>query len=192
MTGREPALGELAGDLIRRLSPSETLRLKFGDIAVALQSNDRLLIEQLASYFQGFVAHSDETAAITVTALESPQPDFDLEFAVKQPDPGKTKIKEEFLDLPGGRVVRKRLTGMHFLFGPGVNLAVGPCRDNDNQVINFINNRLIQWELNNGALLAHAAAVKADGRGLALAGFSGMGKSTLALHLMSRGADLCQ
>jgi HprK-related kinase B len=56
-------------------------------------------------------------------------------------------------------------------------------------VINFINNRLIQQELDLGALLLHAAAVGYSGKGLALAGFAGMGKSTLALHLMSRGLN---
>jgi HprK-related kinase B len=57
-----------------------------------------------------------------------------------------------------------------------------------NQVVNFINNRHIQWALCRGCLLGHAAGVIVNGRGLAMAGFSGSGKSTLALHLMSRGA----
>ncbi|MBZ0253691.1 MAG: HprK-related kinase B, partial [Candidatus Methylomirabilis sp.] len=35
----------------------------------------------------------------------------------------------------------------------------------------------------------HAAGVAREGRGLGLCGFSGMGKSTLALHLMNRGLD---
>ena len=121
--------------------------------------------------------------------MEDPRASVDGEFTIKQPDQGKNRIKEEFLELDGGRLVRKRLTGMYFLFGQDVNLAVGPCVENDNQVVNFINNRLIQWELDRGGLLAHAAAVNHQGRGLALAGFSGMGKSTLALHLMSRGLN---
>jgi HprK-related kinase B len=107
---------------------------------------------------------------------------------IKQPDPGKTKIKEEFFNLPDGRIVRKRLTGMAFIFGEGENLAIGPCEENSNQVINFINNRFIELQLNQGSFLGHAAAVLHKGRGLALAGFSGMGKSTLALHLVSKGA----
>jgi len=83
--------------------------------------------------------------------------------------------------------VRKRITGMHFIFGEGENVAVGPCLENSNQVINFINNRFIEWKLNQGGLLGHAAGVVHNGRGLSLAGFSGAGKSTLALHLMSKG-----
>ena len=46
----------------------------------------------------------------------------------------------------------------------------------------------MEWKLNQGYYLAHAAGVIWEGAGIAMAGFSGMGKSTLALHLMSRGA----
>jgi HprK-related kinase B len=86
-------------------------------------------------------------------------------------------------------VVRKRLTGMEFIFGEGRHLALGPCLENINQVVNFINNRFIEHKLNQGCLLGHAAGVAWGGRGLCLAGFSGMGKSTLALHMMNHGLD---
>jgi HprK-related kinase B len=66
---------------------------------------------------------------------------------------------------------------------------VGPCLENPNQVVNFVNNRFIQCKLEQGCLLGHAAGVCMGGRGLGMAGFSGMGKSTLALHLMGRGTD---
>ena len=78
---------------------------------------------------------------------------------------------------------------MAFVFGGDINIAAGPCLVNANQVINFINNRFIAWKLNQGCLLGHAAGVTYKGKGMALAGFSGMGKSTLALHLMSRGTS---
>jgi HprK-related kinase B len=126
---------------------------------------------------------------IRITALEAPPPAIPADFTIKEPDPGKNKIKEEYADIEGGRMVRKRLTGMLFIFGEGDNLAVGSCAANDNQVVNFVNNRFIEWKLNRGGLLGHAAGVSLNGRGLALAGFSGMGKSTLALHMLSAGAD---
>jgi HprK-related kinase B len=78
---------------------------------------------------------------------------------------------------------------MMFVFGAGDNLAIGPCTSNYNQVVNFINNRYIEWKLNQGGVLGHAAGVSSNGKGLALAGFSGMGKSTLALGILSAGAD---
>ncbi len=98
----------------------------------------------------------------------------------KKPDPGKSKIKEEYAEIEGGRIVRKRFAGMHFIFGGELHVAIGPCLENPNRIVAFINNRFIALKLNEGCLLGHAA-------GLAPGGFFGAGKSTLALHLMSRG-----
>lgn len=165
------------------------LDLALGDFKIRVVSNSHRVLDGLAHYFGPFVSPRGNGAHLKVHALETPPVELDLELIVKQPDPGKSKIKEEYLDLSDGRVVGKRLTGMIFVFGSQNHYALGPCLENLNQVINFINNRHIQWELDQGALLAHAAAVSNSRRGMALAGFSGMGKSTLALHLMSRGLD---
>ena len=165
------------------------LDLDLGDFKARVVSNSHQVLDGLATYFGPFVSPRGNGSHLKVTALEMAAPSPDAVLTVKQPDPGKTKIKEEYLDLADGRVVSKRLTGMLFVFGGRNHYALGPCLDNLNQVINFINNRHIQWELDRGALLAHAAAVCNGHRGLALAGFSGMGKSTLALHLLSRGLD---
>jgi HprK-related kinase B len=128
-----------------------------------------------------------EDADIEITAHEMPAWDLSLAYAIKQPDPGKTKIKEEYFELADGRVVRKRLTGMVFIFGEGENVAVGPCLENINQVVNFVNSRYIEWMLCKGCILGHAAGVILNGNKLAVAGFSGAGKSTLVLHLMNEG-----
>ncbi|WP_373500103.1 HprK-related kinase B [Desulfococcus sp.] len=163
------------------------LDLFFGGCAVRVRANDLRVIEALDAYYSNFVGKSDPPD-ILVSVHESPALELPFDFMVKAPDPGKTKIKEEFLDLPDGRIVRKRLTGMIFVFGDGDHAAVGPCLANLNQVVNFINNRYIEWLLCKGCLLGHAAGIIWQGKGLALAGFSGAGKSTLALHIMTRGA----
>lgn len=162
------------------------LLLRFETFVVKVLANRKEIVDELAFYFKPFLTE-DTPPNNTVTVIEAPSPDFDCEFQVKQPDPGKTKIKEEFYDLMDARIVKKRLTGMFFLFGDDENLAIGPCLANPNQVINFINNRFIGYKLERGYLLGHAAAVKHNSKGVALAGFSGMGKSTLALHIMSLG-----
>lgn len=173
---------------LRNKYPANHLtHLAFADCALVVKSNSAQLIAYLEHYFHPFLSHDDGKVMIEITAHEAPAPEFIEKFTIKEPDSGKTKIKEEFLDLEDGRVVRKRLTDMVFFFGGADNLAIGPCEANPNQVINFINNRFINWKLKQGYLLGHAAAVKLNDSGLALAGFSGMGKSTLALHLMSRG-----
>ncbi|MEW6076877.1 MAG: HprK-related kinase B [Thermodesulfobacteriota bacterium] len=186
MTGRLDR--RLVTGNLRLSNPAgHTLGLVFGGCRFSIESNRGEIIEALGAYFSPFPGDKG-TATVTVTVIEAPPPDFAEPFVLKEPEPGKSRIKEEYLDLENGRIVRKRLTGMVFVFGEGDNLAVGPCRENLNQVVNFINNRYIEWKLCRGALLGHAAGVGLNGNGLALAGFSGAGKSTLALHIMSRGA----
>jgi HprK-related kinase B len=175
--------------LEKSFATSCQLRLLFGDCRIDILTNSKLLNQNLAHYFKPFIASGQMNSPhMSVYAFEGETPEWSFEFTIKQPDPGKTKIKEEFVDFPDGRLVRKKLTGMLFLFGGGTNLAVGPCVRNSNQVINFINNRFMEWKLNQGFFLAHASGVIWKGVGIAMAGFPGMGKSTLALHLMSRGA----
>lgn len=178
---------ELAQELLQKTPAVASLRLQLNKLNFEIKTNRPELAEELERYYRPFNVASEDAPQITVHALETPAWDCGLELRQKEREPGKSKIKEEYAELEGGRLVRKRLTGMVFIFGGAVNLALGPCLENPNQVINFINNRQIQWELEQGALLAHAAGVCGPSLGLAMAGRAGQGKSTLALHLMSRG-----
>jgi HprK-related kinase B len=164
------------------------ITIVFNDVAIRVHSNSVELLDELRSYYREFMG-KDGAAAVEIHAIQGNPPRLPFRFIEKEPDPGKTRIKEEFVDFSGGRIVRKRLTGMLFLFQGPHNLAIGPCLENVNQVVNFINNRFIQVMLNRDCLLLHAAGVAIGGRGIALCGFAGAGKSTLSLHLMSRGAD---
>lgn len=190
----------LCGYFLRGLPPpggGVRLRLGFGGYVTEVVTNSQALAARLGDYFQEFLLAGEGGVVpdTVIHALEAPPANTEalgLRLCPRPRDPGKTSVKEEYQDLEDGRVVRKRLTGMLFAFGPGRHLVVGPCLENDNQVVNFINNRFIQWTLDRGALLCHAAGVamprQGELSGLALAGFAGMGKSSLALAIMSRGA----
>ncbi|MCB2187005.1 MAG: HprK-related kinase B [Deltaproteobacteria bacterium] len=189
MRGTILTVAEVARNLGGNRPAPYGLSLAFTGLRLDVKTNSLTLLRHLADYFRGFEA-AGGPAEITVTALEGPPLHPDLPLTLKEPDPGKDKIKEEYLDLADGRLVRKRLTGMVFVFGAARHLALGPCQANPNQVVNFVNNRHLQWMLDQGGLLFHAAGVSQGARGLALCGRSGMGKSTLALHLMSDGLGL--
>lgn len=184
------SIAGLARPFLEAYPAAFSLPLAFGSLRLVVRTNSDALLAKLKDYFRDFLGTQGGEADIEITALETPVAELPLSYEVKQPDPGKTRIKEEFAQVEGGRVVRKRLTGMVFLFGQGFNLALGPCLANDNQVVNFINNRFIEWLVNRGCLLFHAAGVALENRGLALAGFAGMGKSTLSMHIMQAGTDV--
>lgn len=166
--------------------PTGELHLRAADGSVRMASNSTALLNKLRRYFGEFVCPA-AAPIIEIAALEAPSPELAHALTIWPPDPGKTKLKDEYIDLPDGRLLRKRQTGMVFAYGHGGGTAIGPAFNNDNQVVNFVNNRLIQRALDRGALLCHAAGVAHAGRGLLLAGLSGRGKSTLALHLLEQG-----
>jgi HprK-related kinase B len=180
----------MARKLLADHPPGAKLDLEFAGIRVRFQTNRPELVAYLRTYFKPFTGKREHgEPAFEVVALEISPFNPGLPLIEKRPDPGKTKIKEEYADFPDGRLVRKRLTGMVFLFGGNINLGLGPCLENPNQVVNFINNRFMQYQLNRGWILGHAAAVRLGDRGMAFAGFSGAGKSSLALHVMNEGSD---
>ncbi len=199
--------------------PTAQLHLRFAHCRVVVHTNAPTLLEKLRGYFAPFVAPPAlESETIEIFAHEAPPLDPAVLPALSPfaPEPGKARVKEEYAELRDGRLVRKRLTGMVFAFGGTRHVAVGPCVANDNQIVNFVNSRFIQAQVRRGYLLCHAAglalarpvagaampasgapshvsgetrAASAPARGLALAGMSGRGKSTLALHLLNRGFD---
>ena len=179
----------------------------FDGFRVWLDSNEPKLMQAVSEYFADFRrldADTLEAAAAggeltRISALDVEPPDFGghRTMTIGEFKPSVRGPKEAYFDVHDGRVVHKLRTGMWFLFGRDEHLAIGPCSENPNQIINFINNRMIQWSLNHGALLGHASAVCrvepssttcGDSndlpRAIAIAGFSGMGKSTLSLHML--------
>lgn len=163
------------------------LNLNFDRVNFTFRTNSKELCDELSSYFQPFVENEKSAEAIEVVAIEEENLNLDLDYTLRPPGPGKTKKKEEYFDFSDGRVIRKIQTGLHFFANDDVNLAVGECCKNPNQIINFINNRFIEYKMHQGHLLFHSSAISSGDRGVAISGMSGKGKSTLCLHAMGEG-----
>ncbi len=182
------SLAERRAALLQRYPSRCALTVKVAGVPIRVTANDDTILDALRSYHRVFVT-GEQSADLHVHVIEAPVQPADLPYTPLRPRAGKTRIKDEYFDFADGRVLRKRVTGMQFLFGHRDGVAIGPSLANLNQVINFINNRFMQQKIDAGYILAHASCVARAGRGLAIAGIPGAGKSTLALHLLGRGFD---
>lgn len=167
--------------------------LNLGGYLVHFKTNSMPLIAELTDYYQFFLANEEQqnqTPDRIVTGLQCLAQEITGDWQVKQPDPGKLKIKEHILDVDGGKLIYKVLTGLHLLFKGSERFCFGPLEDHPNQVVNFINNMHLEHLLLPGGQLFHASGASLGNNGLGMAGLSGKGKSTLALRLLQRGMDL--
>jgi HprK-related kinase B len=197
----------LAGRWLARGPAPYGLTLRLEELTLGVRTNNAAIAEDLRRYFAPFVCPETGAPDLPFLFLDGPAEAPLVELAVRPHLPGKRPDKERFADLPGeagdlsarlgGRLVRKQATGMLFAFGRhagrDVNIALGPCAKNRNQLVNFLCARYMERRVAAGWLLGHAAGVaqtpELGGKALALCGFAGMGKSTLALHLVARGCD---
>lgn len=161
----------------------DVVDLDMGYCSCRLVSNSTTLLAQLADYFS-FVVKPVSTPTYTLTLIESEPVDLEVEFVDWQREPGKTGRKDSFIDVEQGRLIRKVRTGMVFLQSQQSLIAAGPCLKNDNQVINFICSQMMTWLQQRHWLICHAACIVHDGKAMAVAGFSGGGKSSLMLTMM--------
>jgi HprK-related kinase B len=165
------------------------LDLNLGRCTIRVLSNSLILLTRLEQYFSHIViTEHAEQCDIHVIAIEKEEQDPAMMFTDWHREPGKTGRKDSICDINGGRVIRKVRTGMLFLQSEKYRLAVGPCIQNDNQIINFINNQYMTWLQQRDFLNCHAAALVKDGQAYAVAGFSGGGKSTLMLQMLENEA----
>lgn len=172
--------------LLEAHPPAERLQVCFDGCRVSVGSNSRPLVDSLRRYYRSYVDAGHDAPHLEVVVLDAPAPPIEVPLRPAS-QAGSAPVKDEYAYVDDGRVLRKRLTGLLFLLGRGINVAVGPGLANLNQVVNFINNRYIQWLLDRGSLLCHAGGVERGGRGAAIAGRAGRGKSTLTLRMLDRG-----
>ena len=164
------------------------LDIVYDDCRLHVRCSDESVRDELSIYFRHWLtsdSNQPQSADYTIYVHEVESPLLSAEFESWPRESGKTgSAKDSYFDLAVGRVVRKVRTGMVFLQSPALLIAAGPCRTNLNQVINFICHQLLNRSLQHDSLIGHAAALSIDDKALAIAGFSGGGKSTCMLHLM--------
>lgn len=171
---------------VARIRSRHACDLLFEDFRVRVVTSSPELMERLRAYYAPFV-FDFERPHVEITAFETPPVELGDGLTIEPAAHPGGKPKNAYIDLPDGRIVHKVRTGMVFAFGSGHNLAVGPCLENFNQVANFIDGRHMSWRVSAGCHLLHASGVCRDNVGLAIAGPSGVGKSTVALRLLERG-----
>ena len=183
--------------LLSDISVCDTdLHLYLPGTHITVQSNSRRLLSLLSTYFLPFGVNQNtinnrDTTNITITAIETsppitePSTAHQLTWQDWSRDAGKQGRKDAYIDIENARLILKVRTGMVFLQCQQTPLAIGPCLKNSNQVINFINNQYMNNLQQNGWLICHAAAFSQQHKGIAIAGFSGSGKSTAMLHFLS-------
>ena len=168
----------------------EPLMLEMDGYLLAITSNSKQLLDRLSAYFKHVVSeqnpytNNSQQPVDEVICIESPVYDAGIQFTDWKREPGKTGRKDAYHDLADARLVLKVRTGMLFLQHETHRLVIGPCNEYDNQVINFINAQYMNWLQQHGALICHASALVINNRAMAIAGFSGGGKSTLMLHML--------
>jgi len=188
MADRQTGIAELAKQVCAGIETPYLVTLACGACVIQVQTNSRDFFERLTVYFTPFLVDADHPD-IQITALEMPCPDLQLKYLDWPREVGKVGRKDSYVDFADGRACRKVRSGMQYLLGADVQVIFGNCMKNDNQVINLVVSQYIGWMLKRNWALCHASGVAHRGQGMAIAAFSGGGKSTLAMHLMRRGLD---
>ena len=179
-----PTLLDISEQLLDGTSLSEhKLFLDLGRCIIAISSNSAVLLQRLQTYFSHWLI-VDRQADMEIIAVEREVVQLPVMFHDWRREPGKSGRKDSYYDIEDGRIIRKVRTGMVFLQSEQYRIVAGPCANNDNQVINFINNQYMTWFQRQGWLNCHAAAIVKDNQAYAVAGFSGGGKSTLMLQML--------
>lgn len=164
--------------------------LTFEHQTMRIVSNQQSVLSRLRDYFSDFICKDkSHPSSHVIYVFEQPNAKMlEVSWQDWQREVGKSGRKDAYYDLADGRLIQKVRTGMQFLQHPTEKLAWGPCLDNLNQVINYINNQYMNRLQQNDWLICHASACLINEQAIAFAGYSGGGKSTIMLHLMNQHA----
>lgn len=168
----------------------ESVLLALPDCTISIRSNSQIFLNEIKQYFQSTLAKQSLTPDTEIIAIQAePYDESKAPWIDWIREPGKAGRKDAFIDLDTlhERLLYKVKTGMLFWQKPQKPTAIGEIENHPNQIINFILNQYLNEHLRKGWALGHAAGLQINGKGLAIAGLSGGGKSTLMLHLLESG-----
>src|SRR5262249_50840430 len=123
--------------LVKDLDAPHRLTLSFADVPIAVKTNDPRIQARLASYFRPWVVSGIPPLA-EVTLIQGTLP-LSGEFVDVKRDGGR-RPKEATQEVPGGRLVIKRATGVLIGLWAGGAFAAGDVLRHLNQGINLVNN----------------------------------------------------
>jgi HprK-related kinase B len=169
-------------------TPATSLELRFEGFTLALRCGDPRLTDRVAAYFRPFLPDEAPAAGRVDVYLRATtdgvRGDADIVFS-----PWGSSGKESFAERDGHRLVRKDRTGVLTSIDGARWSIDGDLHQHFSQLINLIGTAYGTWLLDRGSAMIHASAVVRDGRALAIAGDSGLGKSSVAVRLLERGFD---
>ncbi|QKI89874.1 HprK-related kinase B [Thiomicrorhabdus xiamenensis] len=185
---------------------SSCLEINLKDACYRVHSNSETLLQELADYFGNLSVWSDEDTNSDKTQTWETIFIFESSLAEEliaatdwqdwKREAGKSGRKDAVYDLDTAhgklRLLYKVKTGMLFLQPARPTpefplMAFGPAEKHPNQIINFILTQYLNRHIRSNWLLGHAAGLQIKQQGVAIAGLSGGGKSTLMLHLLEEG-----
>lgn len=172
----------------------DSITIALPGFSIEISSNSSFLLKTLKTYFNPVLLPDPSNAppSLRVVAYENSQfIDRGIQWQDWKREAGKSGRKDSFIDVQEKnetqRLVYKVKTGVLFWQKSDTPVAIGPVEQHPNQIINFILTQYLNENLRRGWLLGHAAGLEIHHKGIAIAGLSGGGKSTLMLHLLEYG-----
>jgi hypothetical protein len=169
--------------------------LACAETVLALRSDDRAAADWLAEFLQPWFTPSAERPEWSLTVSASADRRREL-LARRPPDPARRPcfaLDRELVSLPswyasGGVAVDDAERSCLFLSAPA-RVDVLPERTTRRWrfTLQWICHEIAATRLRRTALDLHAAAVETDGKGIAIVGPKGAGKTTLSFHLLRSG-----
>ncbi|QBZ83798.1 HPr kinase/phosphorylase [Hydrogenovibrio crunogenus] len=172
----------------------ESITIGLPGFSIEISTNSPVLLKTLKAYFNPVLLPDPikTPPSLKVAAYENHQfIDRGIQWQDWKREAGKSGRKDSFIDIEEKnetqRLIYKVKTGVLFWQKNDTPVAVGPVEQHPNQIINFILTQYLNENLRQGWLLGHAAGLEIQHKGIAIAGLSGGGKSTLMLHLLEDG-----